>query len=224
MSAERWLTALWPMVRGSLPSPPATVVEIGCGRAGGFVPRLLDCGYDAVGIDPVAPEGDAYLRVEFERTELRGPVHAVVACASLHHLEEPNVALDKIRAALVADGTLMVVEWDWESFDETTARWSFERLGSTDVDSWLGRHRTRWAASGHAWDDYLRGWARQHGIHSATRLVSALDQHFRRIRCDRGAYLFADLVGMSEADELDAISRGQIQALRVDYVGTQLGS
>jgi SAM-dependent methyltransferase len=199
-------------------------MEIGCGRVGGFVPRLRDCGYDAVGIDPAAPDEDAYVRLEFERSELSGPVDAVVACTSLHHVDEPDVVLEKIRTALVADGTLMVVEWDWESFDETTARWCFERLGSTEVDSWLGRHRTRWAASGHAWNDYLRDWAHQHRIHSATRLVSTLDQHFRQTRCDRGAYLFADLVGTSEADELDAIRRGQIQALRVDYVGRPLAS
>jgi SAM-dependent methyltransferase len=225
VTAEQgWLTTLWPTVRAYLPSPPATVVEIGCGRDGGFVPRLRDCGYDAVGIDPAAPDEGAYVRLEFERSELRGPVEAVVACTSLHHVDEPDVVLEKIRTALVPDGTLMVVEWDWESFDETTARWCFERLGPTEVDSWLGRHRTRWAASGLAWDAYLRGWAYQHRIHSATRLGSALNQRFRRIRCDRGAYLFADLVGTSEADELDAISRGHVHALRVDYVGRPLAS
>src|SRR6476646_7213601 len=115
-SEQRWLTALWPTVREHLSPAPATVVEIGCGRLGGFIPRLRASGYDALGIDPVAPEGDAYLQCEFERSELPGQVDAVVACVSLHHVDEPDVVLDRVRSALVENGTLIVLEWDWESF------------------------------------------------------------------------------------------------------------
>jgi len=49
----------WPFVAAQLPRAPATVLEIGCGAAGGFVPALLDAGYDAMGIDPAAPEGQS---------------------------------------------------------------------------------------------------------------------------------------------------------------------
>jgi hypothetical protein len=45
---DRWLAAVWPFVRGQLPSSPATVLEIGCGTLGGFVAALLDGGYQAV--------------------------------------------------------------------------------------------------------------------------------------------------------------------------------
>jgi hypothetical protein len=44
---ERWLAAVWPFVRASLPAAPARVVEIGCGPLGGFVPRLESAGYRA---------------------------------------------------------------------------------------------------------------------------------------------------------------------------------
>jgi hypothetical protein len=54
---DRWLAAVWPFVGGQLPSAPATVLEVGCGPLGGVVPALLDGGYDAVGVDPEAPEG-----------------------------------------------------------------------------------------------------------------------------------------------------------------------
>ena len=79
-----WLETLWPNILESLPTPPAVVVEIGCGRHGGFVPALLQDGYQALGIDPAAPEGDGYRRSEFERSDLPAQVHAVVACTSLH--------------------------------------------------------------------------------------------------------------------------------------------
>jgi hypothetical protein len=45
------------------------VLEVGCGTLGGFVPALLDAGYDAVGVDPEAPEGPGYRQIEFERYE-----------------------------------------------------------------------------------------------------------------------------------------------------------
>ena len=70
---------MWPRVRSSLPAPPAAVLELGCGTAGGFVPGLLSDGYRAVGIDPEAPDGPDYRRVEFERSDLRDTVDAVVA-------------------------------------------------------------------------------------------------------------------------------------------------
>src|SRR4029453_9719626 len=66
---DPWLGAVWPFVRGQLPPAPATVLEIGCGTVGGFVPALLNAGYDAVGVDPEAPEEPDYRRIEFERYE-----------------------------------------------------------------------------------------------------------------------------------------------------------
>jgi len=61
---ERWLAATWPLVRQHLPAAPARVLEIGCGPLGGFVPALRETGYDAVGIDPQAPHGPGYQRIE----------------------------------------------------------------------------------------------------------------------------------------------------------------
>ena len=65
-AAERWLTAVWPVVRGRLPAPPARVVEIGCGPLGGFVPMLGASGYEAVGVDPVAPDGKDF-KLSFDK-------------------------------------------------------------------------------------------------------------------------------------------------------------
>jgi SAM-dependent methyltransferase len=210
---------LWPRIRSNLPPPPATVVELGCGRVGGFVPALQDGGYKALGIDPVAPEGDRYRHVEFERSDLPAEVDGVVACTSLHHVVDPAQVLDKIAGALVPGGVVVVVEWDWESFDEATARWCFERLAESDGDGWLHHHRAEWSGSAESWDEHLRGWATQHGLHSAPGLVRGLDERFRRVACERGAYFFTELAQTSEADELEAIEAGEIRATRIDYVG-----
>jgi SAM-dependent methyltransferase len=219
-SNQQWLETAWSTVRSHLPAPPAVVVELGCGSAGGLVPALLADGYEAIGIDPEAPDGPSYRRVEFERCELPSEVDAVVASVSLHHVGDPGEVLDRIAGALQPGGTVVVLEWDWESFDEASARWGFERLDlAAEPKGWLHRGYEHWQASGLPWDDYLRGWAAGHGLHSARALIDGLDARFERVSCERGAYLFLELAQTTEADELDAIAAGRIRALRVDWVG-----
>ncbi len=58
---------MWPFVEAWVPPAPATVVELGCGPLGGFVPALLRRGQPAVGVDPRAPAGSEYLQLELER-------------------------------------------------------------------------------------------------------------------------------------------------------------
>lgn len=217
---ERWLAAIWPMVRGRLPDAPARVVEIGCGPLGGLVPMLRAAGYDAIGVDPEAPEGDDFRRVEFERLEPVGEVEAVIASTSLHHVGDPADVLDRVSRILVPGGRVAVVEWDWEAFDEPTAEWCFARLDPAGEEhNWLRHHRDRWAASGRPWSEHIASWAREEHIHPARELLSLLDARFRRDSLAKGPYLFADLDGTSEEDEGAAIAAGEIRAMRVDYLG-----
>jgi len=158
----RWLAAVWPFVSAQLPPAPARVLEIGCGPLGGFVPALLGGGYDAVGVDPEAPNGPGYHRVEFEQYQPPAPVEGVVASTSLHHVADLDEVLDRVATALAPEGALVVVEWAWERFDEATARWCFARLAPpapTAEPGWLNEYQQRWAASGQPWDAYCRAWA-----------------------------------------------------------------
>jgi SAM-dependent methyltransferase len=151
---DPWLAAVWPFVRDQLPSAPARVLEVGCGTLGGFVPALWDGGYQAVGVDPEAPEGSNYQRVELEHYDQPQPVECVVASLSLHHVADLEEVLDRLVALLVPGGVLVVVEWAWERFDEATACWCFARLGPPaegDEAGWLHKHQERWAASGKPW-------------------------------------------------------------------------
>lgn len=95
-------------------------VEIGCGPLGGFVPMLRSVGYAATGVDPEAPAGPWYQRVEFERYEMAEPAEAVLACTSLHHVADLGEVLNLVGTALVSGGSLVVVEWAQERFDEAT--------------------------------------------------------------------------------------------------------
>jgi SAM-dependent methyltransferase len=217
---ERWLAALWPLVRARLPAAPARVVEIGCGPLGGFVPMLRSCGYQAAGVDPEAPPEPEYARTEFERYDLPESADAIVACTSLHHVAGLGHVLDQVQAGLVPGGLLVVVEWARELFDEATARWCFARLPRPGGDhDWLNRMQADWRDSGQAWDACLQSWAQAERLHKGQDILRALDARFDSGPVTYGPYYFPELDGVTEADEQAAINRGQIQANRIQYTG-----
>ncbi len=51
--------------REHLPEPPARVLEVGCGQ-GELTTALAVAGYDVLGIDPLAPQGDRFRRILLE--------------------------------------------------------------------------------------------------------------------------------------------------------------
>jgi SAM-dependent methyltransferase len=218
---ERWLAATLPFVREHLPDPPGRVVEIGCGPLGGFVPAMRVDGYDAIGIDPEAPQGVNFHRIEFERYEVTTQADAVVACTSLHHVADLDEVLDRIASVLGPDGTLVVVEWAWEQFDETTANWCFDNIAADgrDHSSWLHGHREQWTASGQPWTSYLRGWAQDERLHSGVDIIGGLQARFDTRQLTEGPYCFADLDGITPELEQVAIDARQIQATGIRYVG-----
>jgi SAM-dependent methyltransferase len=219
MPGEHWLATLWPLVRARLPPPPARVVDLGCGALGGFVPLLRSSGYEAAGVDPKAPDSADYHRTQFEHLELPQRVDAVIASTSLHHVKDPAEVIDSLTNTLTRDGTLVVVEWAWENFDEATARWCFERLGQADEPNWLHRLRDDWATSGQAWQTYLANWATHEGLHRGEALLRLLDEQFERRLLTFGPYFFPDLSDTTYADEQAAINAEQIHATRIDWVG-----
>jgi SAM-dependent methyltransferase len=216
---EQWLAATWPFVRSHLPDAPGRALELGCGHLGGHVPSLRARGYDAIGIDPEAPEGPHYQRTTFESAELPEQVEAVVASTSLHHVADAAEVIDRIAATLRRGGTLVVVEWAWERFDPQTAEWCFERLQANAEEGWLHRRRDEWVTSQDDWQTYVHGWAEQEHLHRGDTLLRLLDQRFARRLLEEGPYFFPDLADTTEAEEQAAIDSGEIRAGRIDYVG-----
>jgi len=184
---------------------------------------LRSAGYEAVGIDPEAPEGAWYRRAEFERCET-GPVGAIVACTSLHHVADLGDVLDRVEEALAPEGVVVVVEWARERFDEATAKWCQDRLPPPGPEpGWLSRRCMEWRESGRSWQDYIRTWAESENLHEGRHILRELAARFDSEPPGYGPYYFADLHGVSEADEQAAIDVGLIQPGRIQYAGRRRG-
>jgi SAM-dependent methyltransferase len=221
---QRWLAAVWPFVHAHLPPAPCRVLEIGCGPTGGFIPALRTHGYDVIGVDPAAPHGPDYRQIEFEHYGGTDPVDAIVACTSLHHVADHDGVLDRIASTLAPGGTLIVMEWAQEKFDEATARWCFDRLPDMDEPGWLRRHRDQWHASRAPWRAYLDAWAQREGLHSGQDIVHGLETRLHTRLLAHTPYFYTDLDRVTEADEQAAIDTGQIQATGIRYVATTPGT
>ena len=220
-AGRRWLDSTWPFVRRHLPPPPARVLDVGCGPLGGYVAVLRAAGYHAEGIDPEAPDGPGYHRVEFEDYNADEAADAIVASTSLHHVADLDAVVDLIRRRLTPGGVLVVLEWAWERFDEATARWCFDRLAHGEP-GWLHRGRDEWLSSGQSWEAFVDAWARAEGMHRGEDVRRALAGRFATRLLTSGPYYYPDLDGVTADDEQAAIDAGLIRANGIAYVGTPL--
>ncbi|WP_042418999.1 class I SAM-dependent methyltransferase [Streptacidiphilus anmyonensis] len=233
---------VWPFVREQLAGlGPGSVLEIGCGVLGGFVPLLRAEGHRAVGVDPEAPEEPGFVRSRYEdhkpdADEL--PYDAVVACLSLHHVDDLDALLASVAAQVRPGGLLVLREWAREEFDEATARWCFDRLPEETAESgegteaadgdeaaqtpawWLAGHREGWQESGGSWEEYFQGWAEGHGLLSGAAVLDALERSaFETVLLERDPYFHTALADVTADEERAAIDAGLIRANGLRYVG-----
>jgi SAM-dependent methyltransferase len=237
-----WQRRVEGFVLGRIGASPARVLEVGCGE--GELARALDrAGHSVTAIDPHAPvpqgerqaEGPVFRGVGIEEFSEPGPFDHVVAVLSLHHVEDLSGAVDKMAGLLRAGGSLVVVEFAWDRLDRHTARWAMRRLPETHSSghtSWLERCRGALTGQSHdgaegyhaATEANVARWAREHGLHDSRHLREALARRFTVTLFEWGPYLYQDLDHTSEADELEAIEAGEINATGFRYVGVRRAS
>lgn len=196
-------------VREQLPPPPASVLEVGCGE--GELARELDAaGYAVVAIDPEAPEGPIFRAVRLEHFEPSGPVDAVVASLSLHHIEDLGAAVDKIAGLLEPGGLLVLNEWDRGRFQGTTARWYFHQRQALAA---LGREHAEIEPTFEEWWD--EWWERRSDVHPYAAMRPQLDRRFSERLLEWVPYLYGYRLG----GELEPLERALIASSEIDAVG-----
>jgi SAM-dependent methyltransferase len=179
-------------VLSQLPPPPRRVLEVGCGR--GELAYALDAaGYKVVAVDPDAPEGTIFRRTTIEELDDPGPFDAIVAAFSLHHVEDLDAVLDKLRGLL--NGVLIVDEFGWDLLDERTA--SHYDL---DMDEWRVEHAD---------------------LHTFEALHEGLEARFSERYFAWGLY-FSRHLEADEDEERKLIDAGEIVPLGFRFVGGPL--
>jgi SAM-dependent methyltransferase len=171
------------------------VLDAGCG-AGDLTRHLAAEGYDAVGLDPIAPDEPPFLRGRLEDlgretgppTQVRPlfPFDAAVAVRSLHHVDDLDEALDALAAALRPGGRIAVYEFAVEGLDDAALRW----LGARGID--------------------LDG--APEGIFTLADVRAALDRRFEPLHFEPAAYhsLEHDRPDLLEAERA-AIAGGELR-------------
>jgi len=198
--------------REHLPAPPARVLEVGCGQ-GELTTALAVAGYDVLGIDPLAPQGDLFRRLKLEDLEETEPFDAIVAGSSLHHISDLDAGLDKIAKLLPSGGVLVVDEFAWDRLDEATLDWFY------------GQRRAL-AAAGHgeapgSLEEQRLEWEAEHlGLHGFAALREGLGVRFDEREFEWVPYLHRLLAGVAtEVLEQALIDAGAIQALGFRFAG-----
>jgi hypothetical protein len=183
------------------------VLEIGCGREGGLVERLAAAGYDVLGVDPQAPEGERFVRAEFQT--LDGSWDAVVAGRVLHHLEPLEESLDRL-ARLAA--LLLADEFAWNRIDAAAQDWyeaqyrllraaGVEPVGPPTLDEWREHHPD---------------------LHPDDVLLPALRARWDELAFERLPYMYRWLCGpSSEALEAALVAAGAFPAIGYRWAGSR---
>ena len=102
------------------------MLEVGCGE-GELALALAGAGYEAVAIDPEAPDGPIFRRTTIEELDDPGRFDAVVASLSLLHVHDLGAALDKLVRFL--RGPLILNEHAWDRLEPMTPEWEEEHEG-----------------------------------------------------------------------------------------------
>ena len=192
-------------VRGSLPPPPARVLEIGAGD-GELAGRLRGLGYDVLAIDPASETSEVAALELHEVPDPDEPFDAAVAVVSLHHVEPLRESCERLAALVRPGGRLVIDEFDVERFDERAAGWWIAQRTA------LGEPPDRTPA---ALVEHYRGH-----LHPLAQMADALAGGFALGEPVRGAYLHRWWVGegLREAEE-QLIATGGLPATGARLVG-----
>ena len=187
------------------------MLEVGCGREGGLVELLAERGYDVIGVDPEAPDGERFIRQTFQEAAsnslLLDPFDAVVAGRVLHHVHPLDEGLDLLSSLAPL---LLVDEFAWDRIDAAAQDW------------YEGQHRLLAAAGAEPYGPAsLDDWRLRHqGLHPHDVLLAGLRERYDELVLEWVPYLHRWLGGpASEALEQTLVDACAFPAIGYRWAG-----
>jgi SAM-dependent methyltransferase len=157
MGGDHWWQEFDAVLAASLPAG-ARVLDLGCGD-GGLVDRMAELGFDALGVDPRAPDHLRLIRQRIEQVVGLGEFDAITAVMALHHADLDAV-VPAIGRLLRPRGRLFMYDFGWDCYDDRAAKW-------------LASHDRSDA------DNSIAGLRREHGkFHTIPTITQALSARF----------------------------------------------
>jgi SAM-dependent methyltransferase len=175
-------------LRGVLPSPPARLLEVGCGR-GDLAVRLVGLGYAVTALD-LAPEAIGHARAAgLDAVEAdflvydAEPFDVVLFSRSLHHINPLHAAVARAADLTRPGGMVIGEEFARERIDAETAAWQ------ADVEALLGEVGLLPEVEGRPADDPLARWHQHHAHHqpplaTGADMLAAMEERFELLRVD----------------------------------------
>jgi SAM-dependent methyltransferase len=203
---------LWRLVAEVLPSPPARVLDIGCGTDALSL-AIAQAGHDVTAIDPdptaiELAERSAHqagpVRLAYHRSDVATYVpdeagfDVIVTSRTLHHVREPAGALERARRWLRPGGQLVCIDFFHDRFDRRDARWVaqlrglLEATGAYRPDGWLPADPAA-AVERIEWE-----WAQdhvvEHDLNSSADIEALLSHEFPTNTRSWHPYLYWDIL------------------------------
>lgn len=202
---------IWPdvvaFVAGTLPPPPARVLEIGAGN-GELAARLTELGYDVVAVDPGDDVGEDVSNVALVDVEAPpASFDAAVSVVSLHHVEPLEASIEHLATLLRPGAVVVVDEFDVAALDDRAMGWwaAQQLANGTPIDD----------------VDAVRDDLQGH-LHSVERLVDVFGCWFHAGPPVRGPYLHRwHLAPGLRSLEEELIGRRALPAAGCRFVATR---
>jgi SAM-dependent methyltransferase len=249
---------LWSLVAEVVPPAPtpapARVLDVGCGT-GVLSLELARAGHDVTAIDAdraaiaLAERGAPHAspgRVTYHRADVHewegdeAAFDLVVTTRTLHHVDEPAVALERMRRWLRPGGRLVCVDFLHDRFDHRAARWlaqvrglleatrSFDPDGRLPPDPDEAVDRIEW--------EWEQEHVVEHPLNGTDDIEEPLGRLFRTERRSWHPYLYWDvLVGLDLDDagaekatarlvaawEASLLAADELPSVLLRFVGTR---
>jgi SAM-dependent methyltransferase len=207
-------------VQPHLPSPPARILEVGCGD-GALASRLQTLGYRILAIDS---SEKAIMRARQRGLDARvvqwpdfeeAPFDVVMFTRSLHHIGPLEQAVARAKHLLRVPGRVLVEDFAFKEIAPLAIEWLYQVLVVLSEAGVLRSEADGFAARVLREGGSPAAWQAAHDphLHTADTMLASLQQHFPDVEATTAPYLYRYVCAVMEEDAASFALASRILAL-----------